>query len=156
MKKYKLKNSAKAINIEDIQSIENKFGIKITDELKEIYLEFNGGEIEEERYIYINEDTDMEVSIKTFFPIKYKRRNGDTTIEERIEFFIKEKKLIPPHYIPFAMDDGGYPFCQNVKNGKIYLGYLEEFDGSESHMRETAPNLNHFISNMLTEEEAGW
>ncbi|WP_444626674.1 SMI1/KNR4 family protein [Flavobacterium columnare] len=156
MYKYIFENTSLPLEKEDFIELSNKIKLNIPPDIINLYSIYNGGEIREDRYIYINEDTDMEVSVNTFFPIKYKRNENDSSIEERYDFFVNKKRLVPSNYIPFAMDDGGYPFCINIDNNKIYMAYLEDYEETNSHMRLVSDSLEHFVNNMLTEEEAGW
>lgn len=67
--------------------------------------------------------------------------------------FTIKKKLIPLSYIPFAIDDGGYPYCINDNDNKIYIGYFDDYDGNpESTIRFIANSLMEFIDGMKTEE----
>lgn len=156
MYKFTFNNCSKSLNIEDFTDLQKKINQIIPDDLIKLYSIYNGGEIEDDRYIYINKKTDMEIGIHTFFPIKYKRNKDDTSIEERYDFFINQKKIVPHNYIPFGMDDGGFPFCINTDDNKIYMAYLDDYEETESHMRLVSNSLEDFVNNMLTEEEAGW
>lgn len=151
MIKYKLINSSQAIYEYNITEIEKLLNIKFPKDLQELYLTFNGGEIEGDKNVYIS-NSGTEYSIKTFMPIKYKRFTEDQLLEENTIYFIN-KKLVSNNYLIFSMDWGGFPFCYNLQYGSIYFANLET-EESNKRMEFVANSLEEFINGMKTEEEA--
>lgn len=148
-------NCGKSLTRDDIIEEGANIGVVFPDDLINLYLQYNGGEIEDDKYFYVDEDNDVDVSIKTFMPLKYKRSENDVLLNENYNLFAIEKKIIPLAYIPFAIDDGGYPYCISMKNSKICIGYFEDYDGTpESTIRFIANSLIEFIDGIKTEEEA--
>lgn len=87
--------------------------------------------------------------------MKYRRNENDVLLEVDYRLFAIEKKLIPLSHIPFAIDDGGYPYSINIEDNKIYIGYIEDYDGTpESTTRFVANSLTEFIDGIKTENEA--
>lgn len=145
-------NTGKKITTSDIQKVEKIINVKFPDDLAQLYLQYNGGEIAGNKFIYIDNSNDIDVSIKTFMPIIHKRTKDDILLEDSYKIFVFEKKIIPLSYIPFAVDDGGYPYCINIYNNKIYIGYLDDYDGTpESTIRFIANSLINFIDGIKTE-----
>lgn len=151
----KIKESSKPITKEEIKNIEDKVKIKFPEEIINFYLKHNGGIMADNRDIYIDEINDIDVTLKLFLPMKYKRSDEDVLFEEFYEKIVLEKQLIPINYLPFAIDYGGNPYCINLNDGKVYIGYLEDYDGTpESTIRFISNDLLEFIDGMRTEEEA--
>jgi hypothetical protein len=147
-------NTGRVLRISDIREIEETINIVFPDDLVKLYLQYNGGEIED-KYFYVDDHNDIDVSIKTFMPMKYKRTENDVLLETTYRLFAIEKNIIPLSYIPFAIDDGGYPYCINVNNNKIYMGYFADYDGSpESTIRFIANSLIEFVDGIKTESDA--
>ena len=139
----------------DIMDVSKSMNLKFPKDLVELYIQYNGSKIEGEKYFYIDEDNDVDISVKLFLPMKYKQSENDILLEELYQSLAVKKKLIPLSYIPFAIDDGGYPYCINANDDKIYIGYLEDYDGSpESTIRFISDSLIKFIYGMKTEDEA--
>jgi cell wall assembly regulator SMI1 len=148
-------NTGKVLTISDIRKVEKSINIIFPNDLVNLYLQYNGGEIDNDKYLYVDDYNDVDVSIKTFMPMKYKRNENDVLLEEDYRLFAIEKKLIPLSHIPFAIDDGGYPYSININDNKIYIGYIEDYDGTpESTIRFIANSLTEFIDGIKTEEEA--
>ncbi len=152
MIKYKIIESSTTLNESDISEVESLLNKQLPKELKDFYLKNNGGEIEGNRYIYINEEGD-EYGLKTFMPIKYKRTEGDSLLEHWTLTYYNQKR-IPENYIVFAMDDGGAPFCCEIKTGHIYFADPDnDEDNLDDRMDFVCESLEEFINNMKTEEE---
>ena len=96
-------NSGKTITISDIHEVERSINVKFPDDLVQLYLRYNGGEIAGNKSIYTDEDNDVDVSVKTFMPIAHKRTNDDILLEDSYRFFVLEKELIPSSYIPMVV-----------------------------------------------------
>ena len=154
MIEYQLINTSKSISAAEISETEKLTGETFPASLNRFYLQFNGGEVEDERCVYRNSETGVEFNVNTFLPIKYKRFNDDYLLEECTLHYIREKKFVPAGFICFAIDDGGYPYCIKTADDKIYLCYVSDILDGESPMRYIAPTLEEFINGMMTEDEA--
>lgn len=154
MFKYKFVNSSKQLSEEDLAFVEKEIGQPLPESLKEIYATSNGGELEGDRCVFVNSETGVEFNVNTFLPIRYKRYEEDYLLEECFNFFVNEKKFMPPDFVPFAIDDGGYPFAVNVADSTVHICYVADIENGESPMRFVATSLQEFINGMLTEEEA--
>lgn len=147
-------NTAEKITIKDITYVEEKIKQKLPLEIVNHYLLFNGGELENDRCVYVDSENDIEADVKTFLPIKHKRFQGDSLLEDSYILFVFKKKIMPPNFIPFAMDNGGFRYCYNIDDFKIYLCDLDRIEKPSGPMKLIAPSLNAFINGMKTEEEA--
>lgn len=84
-------NTGKKLTIADIKEIERSINITFPDDLINLYLQYNGGEIEGKKYFYIDEKNDIDVSVKTFMPIKYKRTENDVLLEDDLGCLLSKK-----------------------------------------------------------------
>ena len=152
----KLINCAQPLTLSQIRSVEKKLNIHFPSSLIELYLLYNGGIIEGNRNIYIAPN-ENDYYIKYFLPIDNKSNYPYIDFESIYNEYVREKRIIPVDFIPFALEGGGWPFCINKSNSKIYIANLENFEEDESlpiKMEEIAPSIRCFISNSKTEEEA--
>jgi hypothetical protein len=153
MIKYKIIKSSNKLNENDISEVELLLNKRLPKELRDFYLNNNGGKIDDDRYIYITKEGD-DYGIQTFFPIKYKRFEDDSLLEKWTLTYCNEKR-IPGNYIVFACDDGGAPFCCEIETGHIYFADPDnDEDNLEDRMDFICESLEEFINNMKTEEEA--
>lgn len=111
------------IKPDDIQSVEEKFNIKLPSELSEFYLQYNGAEI----YLSQIEKDTLVFQVDAFYPIKNsfssKLPTMDTLIEwDRMDGFINQSM------IPFAKDQGGDSYYCDSVSGKIYIIRSDEID----------------------------
>jgi cell wall assembly regulator SMI1 len=153
MFKYNLVNSAPAVNEVDIKNVEEYIGCRFPNSLRELYLKFNGGEVDGKRKIF-ESPSGIELEVKTFLPIRKKRFEGDSLLEESYDIFVRNKKLIPVGFILFAMDSGGFRYCINCGTEEIYFNNLDHFERSGGPMQLIASSLSEFIDGMVTEEQA--
>jgi hypothetical protein len=153
MIKYKIIESSNKLNEGDLSEVETLLNKKFPKELRNFYLNNNGGEIEGDRFIYNVDKDDNEYAIQTFFPIKYKRTKGDSLLEKWTLMYCNEKR-IPENYIVFGCDWGGAPYCCEIETGHIYFADPDNDDDNlENRMEFICTSLEEFINNMKTEDE---
>lgn len=114
--KTKITQQEQNITLSDIQQIENQLDFKMPENLKKLYLKYNGGILD------IGEDSyDLD-------SIKY----GNSRMEESIDSFQITEEHIPREYLPFATTPVGHIICINTgssnNNGKIYLFRYDEMN----------------------------
>jgi hypothetical protein len=137
----------------DFLFLENIIGNKLPADLRKLYLTGNGGDVIDDRCIFILDD-DMEYGIDHFLPIKYKRFDGDLLLDEMYNLFCIEKELAPHGFLPIAIDGGGFPFCYDIKTGKIYFCNVEHFSKDGSHIELICESLDCFLKNIVSEDDA--
>jgi hypothetical protein len=108
----------------------------------------------EEAIFFVDVDNDVDVSIKSFLPIRYKRYEKDLLLEQAYQTFVIDKKLITSEFLPFAIDEGAFPYCYNTTDGSIQLFYMDDLESEDGPMRFIASSLEEFISGLATESEA--
>lgn len=135
----------------ELNDVQKKFAFKFPNEVKEFYLEYNGGE--PERYIFVDSDGDI-FTVQKFLPIKYSNKKNNT-IEGYLEDF-REDGILPEWLIPFAYDPGGdiYGFSTRTEdNGAIYY-WSHECDSDEDpedYLIKLSDSMYSFI-NKLTND----
>ena len=136
-------NSGKQITKDEIKQIEQELGIKIPDSLVEHYLKHNGG-IPEKPFFYY-EETDNEIEVQLFSPIKHKL--DGRTVEEKYRLF-KEKSDFMCNYLTFANDYGANQICVDLNSGKVCIIYLDMGEIKDECMAFLANDFNGFISGL--------
>ena len=134
----------------DIAETETKLGFSFPESFTRHYLEYNGG-IPSKTYFY-SEESGTEIDIQIFAPIKYRYSENDQlkTVEEKYVFFKKISELMS-EYLPFANDHGGNPICVNVRNGKVYIVWMDLGEITQRCFRYLAENFNEFIDGLAEE-----
>jgi len=151
--KYKFIDSDAKLDDNDFLNVEKIIGRKIPKTMLKLYKNYNGGRVEGERNILIHPESGMEYEVKIFLPMIYARYEKDSSVEGNYVFFCREKKIIPEEFIPFALDSGGFLFCMDATDEKIYFF---NFDDPENSKHLVANSLDEFIDSLITESEAGF
>ena len=140
--------TAKQLTLDDIRAIEIKLNIKLPKQLVKHYLKFNGGI--PEKPVFYSDDSDIETSVHTFLPMKYKDEVGYTLEDGYLDF--KNRKVIPEEFLPFALDAGGNLFCINLESGQVVIIWLDLGEVNEKAIRWLANDFDVFL-NSLNEED---
>lgn len=128
--KLKVLDSEKRITIKDLENVESLLNLTLPEVLKEFYLHYNGGTIDE-KITMSNEET---IEIESIFPIKYVKDfhdDPDFTAEgETIK--MHEAFAIPPNMFIFGMeskDEGRIVVDLKGNDNKVYLYPITGMDG---------------------------
>ncbi|GEN78132.1 SMI1/KNR4 family protein [Chryseobacterium hagamense] len=112
--KTEITESENSITLADIQNVETEFNFTMPENLKKLYLKYNGGVVGD-GYYEINS-------------IKY----GQVKIEDTIDSLQITEKHIPREYLPFASTAVGHILCiyigNDSKKGQIYLFRYDEME----------------------------
>lgn len=150
----KFVETSQPLTKEDIASLKQVVGKPFPEELEKFYLENNGGIPAGEAIFYVDEDNDVDVSVKTFLPIKHKRYERDTLLEKVYRTFVVDKKLVSAEFIPFAIDEGAFPYCYKIADGSIHLFCMDDLESKDGPMRFVASSLKVFVEGLADESEA--
>jgi hypothetical protein len=154
MVKYDFINSSEKLTPAELYWVEIEIGRSIPDVLKEFLLHHNGGELAGDKCVFVEQESGGEFNVNTFLPVKYKRFEDDYLLEDCYKFFARNKKFMPPEFIPFAIDDGGYPFALNSENLSLSICYLADIEENAQPMRFVSETLANFINGLVNEDEA--
>nr|WKF61990.1 hypothetical protein HUO10_006522 [Paraburkholderia busanensis] len=159
MTKLKLVQCANPISNDDFNYIETRFNTIFPATLREHYLRGNGGIPDEFKMYYVpegNSPTEAdEITFNGFYPIKYKTREKQQTLEEKYIEYGEHRRLFDPQkYIPFGFDVSDFPFSMDISEQKIYLLNRDIVDNDGNELLEFVANsLNDFITGMMSEDE---
>jgi len=126
-----------AINNYDLDEAEATMGIILPFDLRQHYLEYNGGSPYPCTYAF--DDDFYEVNM--FFPIKY----GISSVEKT---YNDTKNAVPPGLLPIAYDSGGNLYCYSLVKPTIHsICYWDhEFYNDADHgVTVLAPSLQVFL-----------
>lgn len=135
------------LTISDVNDVETILGFKLPQQLKEHYLQFNGG-VPVKPCFYAQE-VDLETEIAEFSPIKHK--NSSKLLEERYLDLINRNAL-PNRYLPFANDWGGNLFCIDLENDSVVLIWMDLGEVTERSINFLSNNFVTFINNLEASE----
>lgn len=104
------------ISIDDVLEIEQRFGFKMPEILRDYYLMYNGASI----YNCVFSIDGYEVEVAKLVELKY----GVLPLEKIIEMD-REDGFIPSNMIPVARNSGDDYYYWNDQSGQVYL-YLSD------------------------------
>jgi hypothetical protein len=137
----------------DLEEVENRFGFKFPAELRDHYLQFNGGHPEPDRFV---DQKGGAYVVDTFLPIK-NAIPGLNTLEGSIQWIKVEQCLLPQHLVQFAVDRGGDYYCFSTREedfGVICLFRMEYCDNPTRATRHLASSFKSFLAGLTTKEAA--
>ena len=142
-------NASKAISKDEIKEIERKLEITLPEQLVKHYLKYNGGA--PIRNFLFSRISDIETSIQTFLPMKYKDATGFSLEEMYLNFV--EKKVFSKKFLPFAIDYGGNLFCVNLEDKKIVMIWLDIGDVDENRIPILSNNFSELLNSLEEVDE---
>ena len=138
--------SSKPISKEEMSILESELNLVFPEEFMELYYEFNGG-IPNKPFFY-SEESDIEIEIQRFSPIKYTCKDSSTrTLEEKYLLF-REKAEIMSQYLPFANDYGANQICIHLDSGKIYIVYMDVGEIKDECIVFLSDSMKAFIAGL--------
>lgn len=129
MKKEKLFLSMgdNPVELSDIRKVESVLAFTFPDEFKSLYLDCNGGAPSRQCW---NEDVDYEpILVESFKPIEAGSRmlDGDNSHLVGFVLSMQEKKVVPSHILPFAVDEANNFICFEKNSGKVLYFAVDVF-----------------------------
>lgn len=135
-------NTGKKLTGNEIKEIEEMLQISIPKQLTEHYLKYNGG-TPKDNFLY-SEISDIEISIQSFLPMKYKDEIG-FTVESMYANFVN-KKVIPAQYLPFAIDYGCNLFCMDLNTNEIVIIWMDQGEVTENEIHVLSESFDAFLA----------
>lgn len=133
----------------DVSDVEQKLGLKIPTDLREHYLNFNGGKPIQNIFNHGGDSYE----IKQFLPMKYADINS--SFEDTYNDLVLGNAAFPKNVIPFAIDDGGDYFVYSLNHhsyGQILFNQSDYYKDQERFLIFLAPNLKSFLASLVTDE----
>ena len=120
-------NSEPSISALEIANAEKALGITFPSSVRSLYLSTNGGNPEP----YVFEADKIDTIVTEFLPLKSGCKGTALKSYERL---VLDKKLVPPHFSPFAIDGGrDYFFVDcSTSNGAVY--YYKSDSADRNHL----------------------
>lgn len=147
--------SEKDISPEILAEVEKFMNVQIPQELREHYLEYNGGK--PERNCWWQDDF-IYFEIAKFKPIRYVNNEVNqekyATLENNYFNRITEN-VLPKEYVPFAYDHGNNYFCINTKTEDICIIFMDLGNPIENpdSIRILTNGFKNFIENLEESED---
>nr|WP_106781356.1 SMI1/KNR4 family protein [Lysinibacillus timonensis] len=128
----------------DLEEIEITLGFQLPQELKDHYLQYNGGL--PKKPCFFEEESGLETRVHVFLPMKYRNNIGYTLEEGYLDF--KNREITPQKYLPFANDAGGNVFCIDLDSKQVVLIYLDLGEVNNNSIKYLANDFMEFINNL--------
>jgi len=145
---------AQALTAADIREVEQAVGIELPTDLRRHYLWGNGGFAIRSEFIV--PDRDLEYDVAAWKPMKYRGYADEMRFEDSYQLLVRDKKLIPDHLVPFAINGGGDFFCMDRSTQAIVFYAMDSCADPKAATRLLTGSLREFLDVLVTEEEAGW
>jgi hypothetical protein len=117
MPEMTFRNVDVALSLNDIAKVETEISLTLPEPLRNHYLRWNGGQPEPCVY----EDETIDTIIAEILPLKSGAGRG--TASKAYRTLVLEKKIMPKHFFPFAVDGGGDYFFADCSNpdARVYF-----------------------------------
>lgn len=133
-------------NEAELTRLESLLGISLPLGLRQQYLRANGGS--PAPYVYADDNLDTVVS--SFLPISSTR--GHRTAVDTYELLVRNKRVVPLKYFPFAVDGGGdYFFVDCASEHGAVLFYRSDVTDGEDPLLALGVNIDEFWSSLKEE-----
>jgi hypothetical protein len=142
-------DSGPPVSEADLNDVENRIGRKLPDELRRLYLTTNGGR-PQHRCFY--DEKGGEHALHEFLVMKYPR-SANTVLFEDTFCRLRDKGLLPPNSFPIAVNEGGDYYLLNGETGAVSFYAMDYSSDPSRALRQVAPSLTAFLSNMISDEE---
>ncbi len=147
----RLRNAAPPIVAADLDEVENRFGFRFPQELRLLYLHYNGGRPENDRFV----DDNGQCIIHDILPIKHGGRPRGT-LERTIQLVKCERHLLPDYLVPFAIDPFGNYYCFSVRSedgGGVFAFRMDRAGEPQLAIEFLAPSIGSFLDSLQRKPE---
>jgi hypothetical protein len=141
MEFYKTENKT---TIDQIKSLETKYGLSFPDEYVNHLLKYNGGKCKPDVFEFDENGNLSESIVNRFFAIYDGKYNN---LEDYIIMYKIHKIRIPKDFLPIADDPGGNLICISAPNGHVY--FWDHENEMIEYNEELAYDNVYFISKGL-------
>lgn len=153
---------APAISSTDLDDLERALGHDLPDAFKQHYLRYNGGAPTNTQ---VPGDAKWEpAEVAMFFSVRYPLPGQDSRSEILAHFeAMRQKKVIPDYFLPFAWDPGGNFFGLDLHDETVaYYATdlldpsLDETENYRKARRTVADSFKDFLENLESNPDADW
>lgn len=139
--KNKVIGQCEKVKEEDLLELEQEYHFQFPEDIRQFYLEYNGGWLEKNHYM-----TQEETFVFSQF---YSIKEGFATLNEKMRLNYVDDWW-PKEMIPFGCDGGGNSYCFHVRSGQIYYIY-EDTDDDDGNVpvEYVAPDFLSFVNGMV-------
>ncbi|MGH9760486.1 MAG: SMI1/KNR4 family protein [Blastocatellia bacterium] len=141
-----VRKPAERLTLNDLDEVELNRGVKLPDEVRRHYLEYNGGIPDPNCWVMENGEWHC---VQQFLPIKYGKRTLESVYLKGVE-----KGYLGPEMVPFANDQGGNYFCFD-QAGRVFFYAMDVWspDATNEENKKRAAKLladsfNEFVSGL--------
>jgi hypothetical protein len=140
-------DSEQPLSAKEIDAIADSVGLTFPSALKAHYLHANGGAPEP----YVFEDDSVSTVVSEVLPLKARRGVG--TAVQSYRRLALEKRLIPKHMFPFAVEGGGDYFLVDCssESGEVFY-YRHDTAFENNRVRSLGVDLEGFWDKLKEEE----
>ena len=137
----KLSRSESAIDVSDVEVLENQISTHFPDSFKQFFMTHNGGV--PDRDWWDGDEENEAIRLKRFKAIARSDAQdaSDTKYLGGCYKAMTGRKVIPATLLPFAIDDGGNFFCLDLVDGGVCFYAADCFD---SDLTITENQLNAY------------
>ncbi|TWT91339.1 SMI1/KNR4 family protein [Neorhodopirellula pilleata] len=107
----------------EIDEIEMELALSFPESLRELYKNHNGSE--PEPYVYENPELQISTVVSRILPLISEKGAGTAITSYNI--LIRDRRLAPQHFFPFAVDSGGDYFLMNTQTGNVFFLRSDNF-----------------------------
>jgi hypothetical protein len=142
------KENRRIKSIQEIELFENEKQLIFPEQLKQLFLKYEGCRIDENQSYYKDSDNNV-YEINQFLYLRDSELGG-TSIEAILE---GHKFYKIEGFIPFAIDSGGWDYNISIKNNSYGEIWINKFSpGEEDSMFFVSSSLDKFIDGLGNEE----
>ncbi len=147
------RKTEKSISDVDLDAFESFLGSTLPADFRTHYLKYNGGV--PARVWWDSLDEHAPCMVTEFKSINTGKHNIATFTQK-----LRDKGVLPPHFLPFAGGESGSCFCLDLQNGTVLHYTPDKFDAERSlednvkrAQRKLSRSLNEFVKGLVTEKE---
>ncbi len=141
----KFDDTEPSITLQDVAVVEASLGIRFPATLRDLYIHANGGNPEP----YVFENKNLDTVVTEFLPLISEVREAAVKVYKRL---VLDKRLVPLHFFPFAIDGGGDYFFIDCSTADGAVHFYRSDSLKSEKLLNLELNFNTFWSSLKGEE----
>lgn len=154
MAENKFRKCDKPVTAADLDALAAKVDFPLPEDFRAHYQATNGGVPERAWWDSLDEHPPCQVT--DFKAIKAEARNG----LENYALSLREKDMVPEHFLPFAASSSSGCFCMDSKTGGVFHVIFEHIDPEKDpsdnlrkSSRKLSRSFSEFVKGLVSEKE---